>query len=47
MGYFKAITIAFSKSNGAFDISIGPVVKLWRKAQLKQLPVILLFVKPK
>ena len=30
---------AFSKSNGAFDISIGPVVRLWRKARkLKQLP---------
>ena len=30
---------AFLKSNGAFDISIGPLVKLWRKARkLKQLP---------
>jgi thiamine biosynthesis lipoprotein len=30
---------AFSKSNGTFDISIGPVVRLWRKARkLKQLP---------
>lgn len=31
--------MAFNKSNGAFDITIGPLVKLWRKARkLKQFP---------
>ena len=30
---------AFDKSNGTFDITIGPLVKLWRRARkIKQLP---------
>ncbi len=29
----KASKLAFNKSNGAFDITIGPLVKLWRKAR--------------
>lgn len=35
----KQSQVAYQKSSGAFDITIGPLVKLWRKARKeKQLP---------